>query len=132
MAGMQQEVRLRLIIVENDPVLRRAMAQVLKRDGMQVLAQPSDGAEALEAMERLSPDVILTDCDMPHVDGIEFVQRLRAAGDLTPVVMLSGQTEPAQIAQATAAGVNRYLIKPVTAETLASVLRQTWRSAAAA
>jgi len=123
---------LRLIIVENDPVLRRAMAQVLKRDGMQVLAQPSDGAEALEAMERLSPDVILTDCDMPHVDGIEFVQRLRAAGDLTPVVMLSGQTEPAQIAQATAAGVNRYLIKPVTAETLASVLRQTWRSAAAA
>src|SRR6478672_795973 len=132
MAGMQQEVRLRLIIVENDPVLRRAMAQVLKRDGMQVLAQPSDGAEALEAMERLSPDVILTDCDMPHVDGIEFVQRLRAAGDQTPVVMLSGQTEPAQIAQATAAGVNRYLIKPVTAETLASVLRQTWRSAAAA
>jgi len=123
---------LRLIIVENDPVLRRAMAQVLKRDGMQVLAQPSDGAEALEAMERLSPDVILTDCDMPHVDGIEFVQRLRAAGDQTPVVMLSGQTEPAQIAQATAAGVNRYLIKPVTAETLASVLRQTWRSAAAA
>ena len=123
---------MRLIIVENDPVLRRAMAQVLKRDGMQVLAQPSDGAEALEAMERLSPDVILTDCDMPHVDGIEFVQRLRAAGDLTPVVMLSGQTEPAQIAQATAAGVNRYLIKPVTAETLASVLRQTWRSAAAA
>jgi len=132
MAGMQQEVRLRLIIVENDPVSRRAMAQVLKRDGMQVLAQPSDGAEALEAMERLSPDVILTDCDMPHVDGIEFVQRLRAAGDQTPVVMLSGQTEPAQIAQATAAGVNRYLIKPVTAETLASVLRQTWRSAAAA
>ena len=123
---------MRLIIVENDPVLRRAMAQVLKRDGMQVLAQPSDGAEALEAMERLSPDVILTDCDMPHVDGIEFVQRLRAAGDQTPVVMLSGQTEPAQIAQATAAGVNRYLIKPVTAETLASVLRQTWRSAAAA
>ena len=123
---------MRLIIVENDPVLRRAMAQVLKRDGMQVLAQPSDGAEALEAMERLSPDVILTDCEMPHVDGIEFVQRLRAAGDQTPVVMLSGQTEPAQIAQATAAGVNRYLIKPVTAETLASVLRQTWRSAAAA
>jgi CheY-like chemotaxis protein len=123
---------MRLIIVENDPVLRLALAKVLKHEGMQVLAQSADGAEALEAMQRLTPDVILTDCDMPHVDGIEFVQRLRAAGDQTPVVMLSGQTEPATIAHATAAGVNRYLIKPVSAQTLSSVLRQTWRAAVAA
>ena len=122
---------MRLIVVENDPLLRRALAEVLKRDGMQVLAQPTDGAEALEAMEQLHPDVILTDCDMPHVDGIEFVQRLRATGDLTPVVMLSGQAEPDTIAQATAAGVNRYLIKPVSAEMLTMVLRQTYHAAAA-
>ena len=122
---------MRLIVVENDPVLRRAIAEVLRRDGMQVLAQPTDGAEALEAMERLAPDVILTDWDMPRVDGIEFVQRLRAAGDRTPVVMLSGQCEPDIIAQATAAGVDRYLVKPVSAEQLTMVLRQTCRAAAA-
>jgi len=122
---------MRLIVVENDPVLRRALAEVLRRDGMQVLAQPTDGAEALEALEQVHPDVILTDCDMPHVDGIEFVQRLRAAGDFTPVVMLSGQAEPDTIAQATAAGVNRYLVKPVSAEMLTMALRQTWHAAAA-
>jgi DNA-binding response OmpR family regulator len=65
------------------------------------------------------------------VSGIEFVQRLRAAGDQTPVVMLSGETEPATIAEATAAGVNRYLVKPVSAELLTMALRQTYHAAAA-
>jgi CheY-like chemotaxis protein len=96
-----------------------------------VLAQPTDGAEALEALEQLQPDVILTDRDMPRVDGIEFVRRLRAAGDQTPVVMLSGQSELAAIAQATAAGVTRYLVKPVTVEQLTTAVRQTYRAAAA-
>ena len=122
---------MRLIVVENDPILRKALAEVLKRDGMQVLAQPADGAEALEAAERLHPDVILTDCDMPELSGIEFVQRLRASGDQTPVVMLSGETEPEAIAEATAAGVNRYLVKPVSAELLTRALRQTYHATAA-
>ncbi len=127
---------MRLIVVEDDPFLRRALSEILRRDGMQVLAQTANGAEALVALEqlhqeRVEPDIILTDCDMPRVNGIEFVQRLRAAGDQTPVVMLSGKSAPTALAQAAAAGVTRYLVKPVSAEFLTLVLRQTCHAAAA-
>jgi len=121
----------RLVVVENDPLLRKVIAEVLRRDGMQIIAEPSNGKDALKIIRQEHPDLILTDCDMPGGGGIELVQRLRASGDRTPVVMLSGQSEPGTIARATAAGVNRYLIKPVSAELLTMALKQTWFDVAA-
>ena len=122
---------MRLIVVENDPIVRRAITQILRNDGMHVIAQPADGAEALRLLKKARPDVILTDWDMPKIDGIELVHRLRAAGDHTPIIMLSGQSAPHAIARAKAAGVNRYLIKPVSAELLISTVRQTHHQVAA-
>lgn len=122
---------MRLIVVENDPVLRRAIVELLRREGMHVLAASSNAVEALEAIKAdMHPDLILTDRDMPGGSGLELVQQLRESGDNTPVVMLSGQSEPEQVAIATAVGVNRYLVKPVTAELLATALRQTYLAAA--
>ena len=114
------------MVVENDPVLRKVICELLRREGIQVLAQPSNGAEALSALKTMSPDVILTDRDMPDLDGIQLVQRVRAQGNQVPIVMLSGQTEPQAVALATAAGVNRYLAKPITGELLTMALRQAY------
>jgi len=60
---------MRLVIVENDTMLRRAVAEVLRRAGMIVLAELSNGAEAIAALRVVHPDVILTDCDMPGGNG---------------------------------------------------------------
>ena len=123
---------MRLIVVENDLLLRRALVEVLRRDGIEIVNVSSNGTEALEAMKNdLQPDLILTDRDMPGGSGLELVDRLRKAGNETPVVMLSGNSEPEDVALATAMGVNRYLIKPVTADLLTAAVRQTFYSTAA-
>jgi CheY-like chemotaxis protein len=121
---------MRVIIIENDEAFRKVVSECLRRDGIEVIAQACDVPEALELLERQHPDVILTDHDMPGLTGIEFVQHLRDCGDQTPVVMLSGESDPDAIANALAAGVNRFLTKPVTLSVLTAALRQT--SAAAA
>ncbi|HEX8523289.1 MAG TPA: response regulator [Tepidisphaeraceae bacterium] len=123
---------MRLIVVENDPLLSRAIVAVLRRDGIEVLNVSSNGVEALEALKNdLNPDLILTDRDMPGGSGLDLVDQLRKAGNETPVVMLSGHSEPEDVALATAVGVNRYLIKPVTADLLTAAVRQTYYAAAA-
>ena len=93
--------------------------------GIEVLAQSCDGLEALDALADLHPDVILTDCQMPRLDGISLVRRLRARGDRTPVIMISGQDEPQIRDTAIAAGVNQYLFKPLNTATLHQAIRQT-------
>ena len=116
---------MRLLFVENDVHYRRILCEFLRREGFQVI-QHSDGAAALDFLSDASvrPDVILTDRDMPHMNGIELVRTLRIHGDHTPIVMLSGHAEPAVIAQAHAAGVDRYLVKPVVPQLLAMTLRE--------
>lgn len=122
---------MRILIVENDPLFRTVLAEFLRHEGIQVLALAADGLEALRALECAHPDLILTDWEMPACDGLELVKRLRRRGDHTPIVMLSGEGEPEAIARATAAGVNRYLIKPVAAAVLTNAIRQTYLAAAA-
>jgi CheY-like chemotaxis protein len=122
---------MRILVVENDPLFRNVLADFLRHEGIQVVALAADGLEALRALDRARPDLILTDWEMPACDGVELVERLRRRGDHTPIVMLSGAGDPDAIARATAAGVNRYLIKPVGPALLTSAIRQTYLATAA-
>ena len=123
--------QMRVVIVENDESLRRAVAQVLRRAGMVIVAEHSNGVDALKNLRLVHPDVILTDCDMPGGNGIDLVRELRANGDQTPVVMLSAHSDESAVARATAAGVNRYLIKPISAESLTMAVREASYNVAA-
>ena len=122
---------MRVVVVEDDIQLRSALAVFFRSIGAEVLAQPGDGQEALDVLCKLQPDLILTDCQMPRLDGISLVRRLRARGDHTPIIMLSGQTDPGVMKLAIDAGVNRYLSKPLSAPLLNSAIAQTLKSTAA-
>jgi len=122
---------MRVVIVENDDGLRRAVAQVLRRAGMVIVSEHSNGTEALDSLRIVRTDVILTDCDMPGGNGIDLVTELRAAGDQTPVVMLSAHSDERAVARAREAGVNRYLVKPISADTLALAVREACYNIAA-
>ncbi len=122
---------MRILVVENDPRFRNVLAEVLGHEGIQIVALAADGMEALRALDCTHPDLILTDWEMPACDGLELVERIRSRGDQTPVVMLSGAGDPEAIARATAAGVNRYLVKPIAAAVLTSAIRQTYLATAA-
>jgi CheY-like chemotaxis protein len=115
----------RVIIVEDDTQFRVALGLTLKRMGADVLAEISDGQAALEWLKSQHPDLILTDCQMPRLDGIALVRRLRARGDQTPVIMISGQTEEQIIEIALEAGVSQYLAKPLSTPMLAAAIERT-------
>ena len=122
---------MRVVVVEDDLRLRSVLAVFFRSIGADVLAAPADGLEALELLESLHPDLIVTDCQMPRLDGISLVRRLRARGDRTPIIMLSGQTEPTIRNLALSAGANQYLTKPLNAGALNIAIVQTLRGTAA-
>ena len=115
---------MRVVIVEDDVQMRAALGLILRGFGAEVLAEIGDGLAALELLAGEHPDLILTDCQMPRLDGISLVRRLRARGDQTPVIMISGRHEPQVQAMALAAGVNQYLFKPLSTATLRQAIGQ--------
>jgi CheY-like chemotaxis protein len=125
---------MRVVIVEDDVRMRSALGSILRGLGAKVLAEIADGQAALERLadkKAEHPDLILTDCQMPRLDGISLVRRLRARGDRTPVIMISGQHEPQIKAMALAAGVSLYLFKPLSTASLQRAIGQTLGGAAA-
>ena len=125
---------MRVLVIEDDAQLRSVMGIFLRSLGAQVLAEIADGKAALEhltSQQNDRPDLILTDCQMPRMDGISLVRHLRARGDRTPVIMISGQQDPRIVALAYAAGVDHYLPKPLTTDSLTMAIDQTFPNWAA-
>jgi two-component system response regulator DesR len=119
---------MRVLLVEDDTQLRTVLAIFCRTLGVEVLGESADGVEALETLRAgdVQPDLILTDCQMPRMDGIALVRQLRAAGDRTPVIMISGQLDPQIVQRAYAAGVSHYLPKPLSTTSLTHAIGQTF------
>jgi CheY-like chemotaxis protein len=122
---------MRILVVEDDLQLRAVLAIFCRALGAEVLGESADGVEALDQLQTLSPDLILTDCQMPRMDGIALVRQLRARGDRTPVIMISGQLDPQVVARAYEAGVSCYLPKPLSPRSLTDAIGQTFPNWAA-
>ena len=130
----EHDILIRVIVIEDDANLRQVMGLFLRSLGAEVLAEIADGAAALEHLAdeaSPSPDLILTDCQMPRMDGIALVRHLRARGDRTPVIMISGQQDPRVVRLAYEAGVDHYLPKPLSADSLTFAIGQTFPNWAA-
>lgn len=77
-----------VLVVDDDPAIRRLVEYVLAGSGF-VVRVAADGQEALEALRREPPDLVVSDVAMPRLDGVELIRRLRAQGDTTPVLLCS-------------------------------------------
>jgi DNA-binding response OmpR family regulator len=113
------------MLVDDDARMRQVLGRLLQASGFSHVDEVSDGAEALERLADLRVDLIVTDCHMPRMDGIALVTALRSRGDRTPVIMLSGEHEPAMIVKAIKAGVDNYIPKPIHPETF---FEKIWQS----
>jgi two-component system chemotaxis response regulator CheY len=113
------------LVIDDDARLRQVLNRLLRCGGFDTVDEAADGEEALTALGSIHPDLILTDCQMPRMDGIAFVRQLRARGDRTPVIMLSGQGDPHVVVTAVKAGVNNYLPKPIHPDVLFEKITQT-------
>jgi CheY-like chemotaxis protein len=105
--------------------MRQVLAKLLQSSGFDGVEEVSDGEEALAFLKDGRVDIILTDCNMPRMDGITLVTTLRARGDQTPVIMLSGQDDPHFVVRAIRAGVNNYIPKPIHPENFFEKIWQT-------
>lgn len=107
---MTVERSLRIVVAEDEAVIRMDLAEMLGEEGYDVVGQASDGLVALELVERLRPDVLLADVAMPGIDGIELT---REVADRTAVVVITAFGQRDRVEQARDAGAMAYLVKPV-------------------
>jgi CheY-like chemotaxis protein len=122
---------MRVMVVDDDSRMRQVLAKLLTSAGFDAVEEVGDGQEALTRLEAVRVDLIVTDCQMPRMDGIALVTALRAKGDSTPVIMLSGQDDPQQVVRAIRAGVNNYVPKPIHPENFFEKIWQTLGAARA-
>jgi len=117
-----------MLVVDDNPHMRRLIAEIVRSLGVIHVHEAGDGAEALDVLRRQPVDIIFTDLSMEPVDGIDFVRLLRNAPDskapMTPVIMITGHSTLAKVAEARDAGVNEFLSKPITAR--AVLQRISW------
>jgi two-component system response regulator MprA len=117
---------MRLLVVDDDPSVREALALLLDLNGFEV-DTAGDGREAIRTMAVSSPDAVILDVLMPGIDGIEVCRRMRAVGDRTPVLMLTARAEVGERVAGLEAGADDYLAKPFAREELVARLRALLR-----
>lgn len=114
--------RERVLVVDDDPPLRRMLERTLSAEGFEVNIAP-DGGAALVAVERGAPDVIVLDVAMPVLDGLAVCRRLRGKGLPTPILMLTARDAVRDRVAGLEAGADDYLVKPFAVQELIARLR---------
>jgi two-component system response regulator MprA len=117
---------MRILVVDDEPAVRSSLERALRIDGYEV-ALAADGREALDALSADAPDAVVLDLAMPEVGGLEVCRRQRAAGDRTPVLMLTARDTVADRVSGLDAGADDYLVKPFALEELSARLRALLR-----
>ena len=102
---------LRILIAEDETIIRLDLRELLERAGFEVCAEARDGEEAVELARALSPDLALLDVKMPKLDGIEAAKRILDERPI-PIVMVTAYGEEELVSRAVEAGVFGYLVKP--------------------
>jgi two-component system chemotaxis response regulator CheY len=107
---------MKFLVVDDSSTMRRIIKNSLKRIGFEDIVEAENGKDALEKMTDV--DIILTDWNMPEMDGLEYVKRVRAGNPSIPILMVTTNAAKDDIVEALKNGVNNYIVKPFTPETL--------------
>ena len=117
-----------VVLVDDHELVRAGLAELLSSDdGIDVLATAADGREAIEAVDRVRPHVVLMDLSMPGMDGVEATERILSAHPGVRVVALTSTSEPRHVMAALNAGAIGYLLKDATPDELRAGVRAAAR-----
>ena len=112
---------MRILIAEDDETTRYMLGEWLEIQGHQALFA-KDGLEGIMVFNEHKPDLVITDCLMPHVSGRTLTQHVKCQNQDIPVIMLTGFSERFTRAEAERIGANEYLQKPVILERLKQII----------
>jgi len=117
--------RLNILVVDDEPPIRRLLRMGLTTQGYEVLEAPN-GKTALELMQE-KPDLIILDLGLPDMAGLDLLRQMRAANDAVPIVVLSSRADEAGKVQALDSGADDFVTKPFGIEELLARLRAALR-----
>jgi two-component system chemotaxis response regulator CheY len=121
-----------ILTVDDAATIRKMVAFTLKAAGHEVL-EAGDGLEAIKVLGARTADVIISDINMPNLDGIELTRRLRAmpAYARTPIILLTTESDAEKKAQGRAAGATGWIVKPFNQEQLLAIVNKVLAARAA-
>nr|CRH07456.1 Chemotaxis protein cheY, chemotaxis regulator transmitting signal to flagellar motor component. regulator of chemotaxis and motility [Candidatus Magnetococcus massalia] len=119
---------MRVLIVDDSSVMRKIVTRGLRQAGFAIdeILEAGDGQKGLEVLKANPCDLILSDWNMPNMDGLTFVKEVRKS-DQTPIVMVTTEGGEGKVNEAIASGANGHIKKPFTPDTLKETLGQFFK-----
>lgn len=115
---------MKVLLVDDSGTMRTIQHRCLNKLGIQDITEAEDGRQALDAFVKDAFDIVLTDWNMPNMDGLTLLKEIRAKNREIPVVMVTTEAERARVVLAIQAGVSDYLVKPFTPDDLKAKLEK--------
>lgn len=115
---------MKVLLVDDSGTMRSIQRRCLGKLGIENVVEAEDGAVALKLFESTAFDVVLTDWNMPNMDGLTLLQEIRKRNREIPVVMITTEAERSRVVQAIQFGVSDYLVKPFTPDGLREKLEK--------
>jgi two-component system response regulator NreC len=117
----------RVVLADDHALVRQGIKSVLEREGLQVVAEASDGQEAIRQAKALSPDVVVMDIGMPTLNGMDAARELGKCCPKTKSILLTQHDEDQYVSEALSAGVKGYVLKSQVASDLIQAIQQVLR-----
>jgi DNA-binding NarL/FixJ family response regulator len=115
--------RLRVVIADDHPAYRAGLTRMLRANGIDVVAEASNGETAIRTVQETGPDVVVMDLSMPGLSGLEATRRLLAEAPSTVVLVLSVSAQGDDVTEAMEAGAHGYLLKDGPLEEVVAGIR---------
>ncbi len=123
---------MKILLVDASRTIRNIQKNVLKQLGHADVVEAEDGVQALSTFNEQTPDLMLVDWNMPNMDGITLIRKVREINKTVPIIMYTPEAEKSRVLEAVKAGVNNYIVKPFTVESLGEKISQTMAKVGAA
>jgi two-component system, chemotaxis family, chemotaxis protein CheY len=118
-----------ILVVDDASTMRRIVRGLLRELSLKNIREAENGSDALEELRRKKADLVISDWNMPQMTGIELLRAIRSDNGLkdVPVLMVTAEAKKENIMEAVQAGVNNYIVKPFSAETLQEKLNKIFK-----
>ena len=115
---------MKVLLVDDSGTMRTIQKRCLNKLGVEDVVEAEDGRQALDLFEQQSFDTVLSDWNMPNMDGLGLLKEIRSRNREIPVIMVTTEAERARVVTAIQAGVSDYLVKPFTPDGLKEKLEK--------